>query len=384
MSTRNAASALALSVALTMAATAARGQAPEPLCGIYAVYAAAKVAGTGVQISALLRPEFVSEGAYGSTMGDLLAALRTAGLRGTALRGMTLPDLDLVGRPVILHVRSFTDAPIPDHYLLYLGRDTHNPRLARVVDGERGIRLIDSSLIARRWTGDGIVVSRADDTRPVIPWGAVLVLLTVVAAATGARLSLQWWGGTLADRPLAGGAILVGVSLTIAAAFHARAESGLIRNPDAAIEVEQIKSGSLLQREDLGLLWDKVASGAVTRGQLVIVDGRTRAEFDQGHLPGAVSLPLPDARAMGTRRLLPDTPRDRRVVVYCSDRACNVSKVLAKRLLASGFKNVSVLEEGWTGWQQHQAKASSRPGSSAITTDPPAQAPTGTAPVSGR
>ena len=84
-------------------------------------------------------------------------------------------------------------------------------------------------------------------------------------------------------------------------------------------------------------------------GQVVFVDSRTAADYREGHIPGAVSLPVGEFD-----RLIPAF-RERYgsshpIVTYCSGRSCQDSHILAQRLFEAGFDNVSVFIDGYPGW----------------------------------
>lgn len=75
----------------------------------------------------------------------------------------------------------------------------------------------------------------------------------------------------------------------------------------------------------------------------LVLDVRTQAEFDAGHVPGAVLIPH-DQLA----QRLDEVPADREVVVYChSGRRAT----LAERVLADSGREVSQLEGSWIGWR---------------------------------
>lgn len=72
-----------------------------------------------------------------------------------------------------------------------------------------------------------------------------------------------------------------------------------------------------------------------TEDGYVILDVRTQAEYDEGHIPGAVLLPH-DTIAEDAACALPDT--DQLVLVYC--RSGNRSKQAAQALADQGYTNV--------------------------------------------
>jgi rhodanese-related sulfurtransferase len=82
----------------------------------------------------------------------------------------------------------------------------------------------------------------------------------------------------------------------------------------------------------------------VAAGEVLLVDVRPRVEYENGHLPQAMSLPiedLPDAAA--------DLPRDRRLVVYCRGTYCQFADQAVAILRRAGFDAVR-LEGGWPEW----------------------------------
>ena len=78
----------------------------------------------------------------------------------------------------------------------------------------------------------------------------------------------------------------------------------------------------------------------------IILDVRTQAEYDQGHIPGAICVPN---ETIGTGEIpqLPD--KEQLILVYC--RSGNRSKQAAQKLADSGYMNI--VEFGgilsWTG-----------------------------------
>jgi rhodanese-related sulfurtransferase len=80
---------------------------------------------------------------------------------------------------------------------------------------------------------------------------------------------------------------------------------------------------------------------------VTIVEALPEASYDEAHLPGALNLPH-DSDEAAIVTLLPD--RDRTVVVYCSNVACQNSTVLSRRLVRLGFSDVRDYEAGKQDW----------------------------------
>jgi rhodanese-related sulfurtransferase len=82
------------------------------------------------------------------------------------------------------------------------------------------------------------------------------------------------------------------------------------------------------------------------------VDARPDAQFQQEHIPGAISLNEDRWSELLPQMLAAWTP-DKRVVVYCSSQSCAASHEVARRLRAEAeLKNVFVLHGGWETWQE--------------------------------
>lgn len=69
--------------------------------------------------------------------------------------------------------------------------------------------------------------------------------------------------------------------------------------------------------------------------EIIIVDVRTEAEFDAGHLPNAILIPN-ETIGKSMPELLPDL--DAEILIYC--RSGNRSAQAAKKLVAIGYTNV--------------------------------------------
>jgi len=82
----------------------------------------------------------------------------------------------------------------------------------------------------------------------------------------------------------------------------------------------------------------------------VFMDARPLAEFAQGHIQGAISLPWSEAeqRAMDVTA---DLASDAAIVTYCDGDTCDLSRDLALFLENLGFSNVRVLVNGWALWR---------------------------------
>lgn len=79
--------------------------------------------------------------------------------------------------------------------------------------------------------------------------------------------------------------------------------------------------------------------------QTVVVDVRTPDRYAGGHLPGAISIPLPDMRLSDARLTGAE-----RIIVYAGGWTDPLSSAGAKRLMALGYSNVYEFKGGVEMW----------------------------------
>lgn len=83
----------------------------------------------------------------------------------------------------------------------------------------------------------------------------------------------------------------------------------------------------------------------------LFVDARGPQFFKNGHIPGAVSLPLgqfDEALADFMKKFDVDT----RIITYCYSSDCPEGEQLARRLRESGYGNVSLFRDGLVAWER--------------------------------
>jgi len=96
----------------------------------------------------------------------------------------------------------------------------------------------------------------------------------------------------------------------------------------------------------IGAVESQVLAARIASGDApLILDVRTRAEFAEGHLPGAINIPH-DELAGRIGEL--GAERNAEVVVYCgSGRRAGLAESV---LVETGFSNIHDLSGHWRGW----------------------------------
>ncbi len=97
----------------------------------------------------------------------------------------------------------------------------------------------------------------------------------------------------------------------------------------------------------------EVAKQVFDTGRALFVDVRSQDMFDEGHIPGAISLPLGDFETR-VEAFAVDVSTTQPIVTYCSGRLCQDSHTVAQWLMERGFENVVVYIDGFPGWVENE------------------------------
>jgi len=109
-------------------------------------------------------------------------------------------------------------------------------------------------------------------------------------------------------------------------------------------EVEMIKRRFLEGREGMEPVDRKDLVQRVKEGAVTVLDVRPVEEYRAGHIPGSLSVPLPEIE-----KLLSTLPRDQEIVAYCRGPYCVLAVQAVEMLRKKGFTAVR-LEEGIQDW----------------------------------
>lgn len=96
------------------------------------------------------------------------------------------------------------------------------------------------------------------------------------------------------------------------------------------------------------VLLDEVQQVIASGG--LIVDARSPELYAQGHIAGALSLPLTEIEA-GLPEFLERIAKDRIIIAYCSGFGCPDSFDLGVVLIEAGYLDVRVFEGGYPEWR---------------------------------
>jgi rhodanese-related sulfurtransferase len=86
-------------------------------------------------------------------------------------------------------------------------------------------------------------------------------------------------------------------------------------------------------------------------GSALIIDTRTVAEFESGHIPGAKLVERTSKTAVATVAKITADNKAAKLVLYCNGPYCQASRNLAHDLVAAGYTNVTRYQLGVPVWR---------------------------------
>lgn len=97
-------------------------------------------------------------------------------------------------------------------------------------------------------------------------------------------------------------------------------------------EIDQLTLDYFGDRTGLERLEPKILLQRAEEGEILLLDVRPEAEFQAGHLPGAVSLPVGSLK-----KRFRDLPQDKEIVAYCRGPYCLMAVEAVDFLRKKGF-----------------------------------------------
>jgi rhodanese-related sulfurtransferase len=111
-----------------------------------------------------------------------------------------------------------------------------------------------------------------------------------------------------------------------------------------------------VHRLPVSLPWAEVKP-LLAEGKILLLDGRSGAAYEAGHIPGAISLPLP-LLADKIGQFSSQYPKTKPLVVYCASTQCPVSHAEAVALSEQyGYLDVRVMPGGYAEWRVAEPSA---------------------------
>jgi rhodanese-related sulfurtransferase len=110
-------------------------------------------------------------------------------------------------------------------------------------------------------------------------------------------------------------------------------------------EVEQVTDLYLRKRDELQPVTRKELRRLVRDDLVTVIDARPREEYEAGHIPGALSVPVAELE-----RRLSEIPKDREVIAYCRGPYCVYSLEAVTLLRKRGYR-ARRADDGFPDWR---------------------------------
>ena len=110
-------------------------------------------------------------------------------------------------------------------------------------------------------------------------------------------------------------------------------------------EVEKVTNLYLTKRDELQPVTRQELRRLVRDGLVTVIDARPREEYEAGHIPGALSVPVGELK-----RRLAQIPKNREVIAYCRGPYCVYSLEVVTLLRKHGYQ-ARRAEEGLPEWR---------------------------------
>ena len=110
-------------------------------------------------------------------------------------------------------------------------------------------------------------------------------------------------------------------------------------------EVDQLINQFLTVKDSLEPLPREELLSRIKQGLVTIIDVRPAIEYNAGHVPGAINMPLDKLEER-----LGDIDTDREIVAYCRGPHCVLAFDAVEKLRQQGFK-ANRLEDGFPEWK---------------------------------
>jgi rhodanese-related sulfurtransferase len=358
---------LAIILTLTVGSTIANAESPkndtsrhreanfEPYCGVQSLYRAMLALGRDITFDHLLHSDYIGS-KQGSSIANLQQAAEDNGVHLQSMSRMTCPMLREMSWPVILHVKPTPASDEYKHWVLFMGS---SDGIVSIFDGARpGAEMTEEELTAL-WDGTGLIVSTEPVNNLGLWWtmsGPYLFYGGLCASSiAGVSLISRRFEWPLKDarfaafrNALAQAVCLVVVAVVLCIGYRLANGTGYLSNERAVAAIQDSHLGTFLPK-----IKAKEVANLIDMPGVTIVDARKSNDYEFGHLPGAVSIPV-DGDDAQCRSALIDKPEDSTIVVYSQTRYCSYGYIVAKRLKALGYHNIVVFRDGYAEWDKQQ------------------------------
>ncbi|GHT22834.1 hypothetical protein FACS189419_05940 [Planctomycetales bacterium] len=329
-----------------------------PYCGVYSLNACLESLNKKVQIKELLTPDYV--GSFrGSTAEELIKGAEKYGLHGKCYANITWRQLKEIKEPMVLHFRGSGSSEF-NHWVAFLGVEGNH---VRIIDTPHELAYLTMAELLAQWDGVAILLSEKPIQDEVL-WRAKLDYFWVVLIVLGGGFIYKTYFWNEEREPSAAPtrreylrrlfvqtASLFAVCGFAAVAYHALSPIGFLKNPSAVAEVTR-----RYYAVDVPEITVAEMKQIAEQQSAMIYDARYHKDFEQGAVPGAISLPI-NSDLSERRQILQGVDKGKKIVLYCQSSGCPFSDDVASFLKFNGYRNVSIFRGGYREWEKTQKQS---------------------------
>jgi rhodanese-related sulfurtransferase len=113
----------------------------------------------------------------------------------------------------------------------------------------------------------------------------------------------------------------------------------------SAAELREVIKSFLEERSVLEPISMKELQSKIKKDEITIIDVRPKEEYINGHLPGAVSVPMSELKSK-----IKNLPAGKEIIAYCRGKYCVMAPEAAKILTGKGFKT-TIMQDDVNSWR---------------------------------
>lgn len=321
-----------------------------PYCGLYCLYFMKKINNQPVDFSQFVKREYMSS-AKGSSLLELGKAAKDNGLYAEPSARLTASSLIESPYPIILHVKATMESKNYDHFELFLGMENGQ---AKIFNPPESLSLVPLYQIVSKWDGTGLIVSPEPISLNKVLASAQKQLFMSLAIVIAFILLVhwirnRWFSKVILSRPklfglsVGQGAGLVVAALLIGMIYHFSNDAGFLAHANATTSVQQAHTGNFIPKIS------KERAAKLLEDGVVFIDARLSADFEAGHLEGAINVPV-DANDTLHQKAIAGISKDADIVIYCQSSSCPFAEKVSTKLVSEGYSNISIYKGGWADW----------------------------------
>ncbi len=317
-------------------------------CGLHALQAISYALGQPIETEELFAtPRFLSS-PDGSFPSDLREAADTFGLAIRPIKGVTAQELQFLSSPALLQINAHRDGNVK-HWIAVMHADSKG---VSVYDSAQEISHITPEELNVLWDGSALLVGlTSGDVSSSYWWlkaARIFRLAIWVFIPVAGLLAIDHVRRRLAFLQngflLFGSVLLLACLLSLPLLMHV--------NQGSAVRYARVQAmldeKPAVDTTDVPYIRDFPGDESP-----VVIDCRVAADFESGHIPGAVSLPINSGLTRWVR-FTEQLDQNRPIVVYCQSAGCGWADITHQRLSCLGFKS-KVYSGGYKRYEQEHA-----------------------------